>query len=206
MGKDLRTKANLNTVVLEGDMSHSARVAAVQSFRDGTQDVLVATDVAARGLDVLGVTHVFNYSLGISIESYVHRCGRTGRAGRFGVAHTFVTGGDERLTPEAEAVRRAAHGSGWHRPAKRGLHPAEQQTPHKRKFGRQHTRHTSSTEAARGNRGTQCQTLVCAAISPPIAAAPDKIRLRALRSLPCLFWISKLSLNPLVCWKRRATA
>jgi ATP-dependent RNA helicase DBP3 len=100
MGKDLRTKANLNTVVLEGDMSHSARVAAVQSFRDGTQDVLVATDVAARGLDVLGVTHVFNYSLGISIESYVHRCGRTGRAGRFGVAHTFVTGGDERLTPE----------------------------------------------------------------------------------------------------------
>jgi len=101
MGKDLRAKGIAN-VVLEGDMSQSARFAAIEAFRNGTQErrVLVATDVAARGLDVLGVSHVFNYSLGISIESYIHRCGRTGRAGRFGIAHTFVVKGDEKLSPE----------------------------------------------------------------------------------------------------------
>eukprot|EP00978_Attheya_sp_CCMP212_P015887 scaffold41094_cov35-Attheya_sp.AAC.2 len=72
--------------------------------------VLVATDVAARGLDVLGISHVFNYSLGISIESYIHRSGRTGRAGRFGVAHTFVVKGlDEKLTPELCVVLKQAN-------------------------------------------------------------------------------------------------
>jgi superfamily II DNA/RNA helicase len=112
MGKDLRAKGIAN-VVLEGDMSQSARVAAIEAFRNGTQGrrVLVATDVAARGLDVLSVSHVFNYSLGISIESYIHRCGRTGRAGRFGVAHTFVVKGDEKLTPELCMVLRKANQS-----------------------------------------------------------------------------------------------
>lgn len=112
MGKDLRSK-NIANVVLEGDMSQSARVAAIEAFRNGTQGrrVLVATDVAARGLDVLSVSHVFNYSLGISIESYIHRCGRTGRAGRFGVAHTFVVKGDEKLTPELCMVLRKANQS-----------------------------------------------------------------------------------------------
>jgi superfamily II DNA/RNA helicase len=70
---------------------------------------LVATDVAARGLD-FNVSHVFNYSVGISIESYIHRCGRTGRAGRFGVAHTFVVKGvDEKLTPELCVILRQAN-------------------------------------------------------------------------------------------------
>jgi superfamily II DNA/RNA helicase len=103
IGKDLKSKAGIANVVLEGDMSQSARVAAIEAFRNATQGrrVLVATDVAARGLDVLSVSHVFNYSLGISIESYIHRCGRTGRAGRFGVAQTFVVKGvDEKLSPE----------------------------------------------------------------------------------------------------------
>jgi ATP-dependent RNA helicase DBP3 len=111
MGKDLHSKGIAN-VVLEGDMSQSARVAAIEAFRNGTQGrrVLVATDVAARGLDVLSVSHVFNYSLGISIESYIHRCGRTGRAGRFGVAHTFVVKGvDEKLSPELCSVLKQAN-------------------------------------------------------------------------------------------------
>mmetsp|Transcript_13998 Transcript_13998/g.25314 ORF Transcript_13998/g.25314 Transcript_13998/m.25314 type:complete len:613 (-) Transcript_13998:106-1944(-) len=111
MGKDLRPKGIAN-VVLEGDMSQSARAAAIEAFRNGKQGlrVLVATDVAARGLDVLGISHVFNYSLGISIESYIHRSGRTGRAGRFGVAHTFVVKGlDEKLTPELCVVLKQAN-------------------------------------------------------------------------------------------------
>ena len=112
IGKDLKSKAGIANVVLEGDMSQSARVAAIRAFRNATQGrrVLVATDVAARGLDVLSVSHVFNYSLGISIESYIHRCGRTGRAGRFGVAHTFVVKDvDENLSPELCGVLHKAN-------------------------------------------------------------------------------------------------
>eukprot|EP00929_Paragymnodinium_shiwhaense_P096459 TRINITY_DN58049_c0_g1_i2.p1 TRINITY_DN58049_c0_g1~~TRINITY_DN58049_c0_g1_i2.p1 ORF type:complete len:684 (-),score=128.80 TRINITY_DN58049_c0_g1_i2:8-2059(-) len=81
---------------LQGDMSQAARSAALQRFRDTESGVLVATDVAARGLDVGGVKHVVNFSLGLSMDSYVHRIGRCGRAGRQGTAVTFVTDGDER--------------------------------------------------------------------------------------------------------------
>src|SRR5690606_7510084 len=62
-----------------------------RKFRDGSIDVLVATDVAARGLDVSGVTHVINFDLPQDPESYVHRIGRTGRAGKEGTAWSFVT-------------------------------------------------------------------------------------------------------------------
>jgi len=109
LGKDLRTKANIANVVLEGDMSQSARVAAIEAFCNGTQ-VLVATDIASRGLHVPNVSHVFNYSLGTSIESYIHRCGRTGRAGRFGVATTFVVKGiDEKLSPQLRSLLQEAN-------------------------------------------------------------------------------------------------
>ncbi|MFO7197247.1 C-terminal helicase domain-containing protein, partial [Enterococcus faecium] len=59
-------------------------------FKEGKIDVLVATDVAARGLDISGVTHVYNYDIPQDPESYVHRIGRTGRAGKEGMAITFV--------------------------------------------------------------------------------------------------------------------
>jgi len=111
VGKDLKAKGIAN-VVLEGDMSQSARAAAIETFRHGKEGrrILVATDVAARGLDILTISHVFNYSLGISIESYIHRCGRTGRAGRFGVAHTFVVKGvDENLSPDLVGVLHQAN-------------------------------------------------------------------------------------------------
>ena len=76
---------------LHGDLSQNQRDAVMRKFREGSIDVLVATDVAARGLDVTGVTHVINFDLPQDPESYVHRIGRTGRAGREGVAWTFVT-------------------------------------------------------------------------------------------------------------------
>jgi len=76
---------------LHGDLSQNQRDMVMRKFRDGSIDVLVATDVAARGLDVSGVTHVFNFDLPQDPESYVHRIGRTGRAGKEGVAITFVT-------------------------------------------------------------------------------------------------------------------
>ncbi|MCM3340387.1 DEAD/DEAH box helicase [Paenibacillus sp. MER TA 81-3] len=76
---------------LHGDLSQNQRDNVMRKFRDGSIDVLVATDVAARGLDVSGVTHVINFDLPQDPESYVHRIGRTGRAGKEGSAWSFVT-------------------------------------------------------------------------------------------------------------------
>lgn len=76
---------------LHGDLSQNQRDAVMRKFRDGSIDVLVATDVAARGLDVSGVSHVINFDLPQDPESYVHRIGRTGRAGKEGEAWTFVS-------------------------------------------------------------------------------------------------------------------
>lgn len=75
---------------VHGDLGQGARERALRAFRAGKVDVLVATDVAARGLDVSGVTHVINYDCPEDSETYVHRIGRTGRAGASGVAVTFV--------------------------------------------------------------------------------------------------------------------
>jgi ATP-dependent RNA helicase DeaD len=76
---------------IHGDLTQAKRDSVLRQFRDGTIDVLVATDVAARGLDISGVTHVFNFDIPQDTESYVHRTGRTGRAGKSGLAITFVT-------------------------------------------------------------------------------------------------------------------
>ncbi|MGE5830651.1 MAG: DEAD/DEAH box helicase [Micromonosporaceae bacterium] len=75
---------------VHGDLGQGARERALRAFRNGKVDVLVATDVAARGLDVTGVTHVINYDCPEDADTYIHRIGRTGRAGATGVAVTFV--------------------------------------------------------------------------------------------------------------------
>jgi len=79
---------------LHGDMSQKQRDKVMQGFRAGTVEILVATDVAGRGLDVNNVEAVFNYDLPRDDEDYVHRIGRTGRAGKSGIAFSFVTGRD----------------------------------------------------------------------------------------------------------------
>ncbi|MFL8936062.1 DEAD/DEAH box helicase [Rossellomorea oryzaecorticis] len=75
---------------LHGDLSQAKREAVMKKFRDAKIQLLIATDVAARGLDVEGVTHVFNYDIPEDVESYIHRIGRTGRAGNDGLAITFA--------------------------------------------------------------------------------------------------------------------
>lgn len=75
---------------LHGDLSQQKRDTVVRQFKEGTIDILVATDVAARGLDISGVTHVYNFDMPQDPETYVHRVGRTGRAGQTGMAMTFV--------------------------------------------------------------------------------------------------------------------
>ncbi len=76
---------------IHGDLNQAKRDSVLRKFKNGLIDVLVATDVAARGLDISGVTHVYNFDLPQDPESYVHRIGRTGRAGKSGVAVTFAT-------------------------------------------------------------------------------------------------------------------
>ncbi|RNB79814.1 DEAD/DEAH box helicase [Brevibacillus nitrificans] len=76
---------------LHGDLSQAKREAVMKRFRESRIQFLVATDVAARGLDVEGVTHVFNYDIPEDVDSYIHRIGRTGRAGERGIAFTLVT-------------------------------------------------------------------------------------------------------------------
>jgi superfamily II DNA/RNA helicase len=79
---------------LHGDMAQVARERAMKRFRDGKVEILVATDVAARGIDVVGITHVINHTCPEDENTYVHRIGRTGRAGATGVAITFVDWAD----------------------------------------------------------------------------------------------------------------
>jgi superfamily II DNA/RNA helicase len=79
-----------NASALHGDMSQEAREKSMIAFRTGKKDILVATEVAARGIDVDDVTHVINYSVPEDEKAYLHRVGRTGRAGRLGIAVTFV--------------------------------------------------------------------------------------------------------------------
>jgi ATP-dependent RNA helicase DeaD len=76
---------------IHGDLSQAKRLSVLKKFKQGTIEVLVATDVAARGLDISGVTHVYNFDIPQDPESYVHRIGRTGRAGKEGIAMLFVT-------------------------------------------------------------------------------------------------------------------
>ena len=79
-----------NAAALHGDMSQEARERSMAAFRAGKKDILVATEVAARGIDVDDVTHVINYTVPEDEKAYLHRVGRTGRAGRTGIAVTFV--------------------------------------------------------------------------------------------------------------------
>ncbi|MEK9987260.1 MAG: DEAD/DEAH box helicase [Aquiluna sp.] len=83
-----------NAAPLHGDMAQVARERSMAAFRSGKKDVLVATEVAARGIDVDDVTHVINYSVPEDEKAYLHRTGRTGRAGKLGVAVTFVDWAD----------------------------------------------------------------------------------------------------------------
>jgi len=82
---------------IHGDKSQVDRIAALQAFKAGTTPILVATDVAARGLDIPNVEYVINFAFPLTIEDYVHRIGRTGRAGKKGVSHTLFSDFDKHL-------------------------------------------------------------------------------------------------------------
>lgn len=97
-------EANVACEAIHGDINQLKRERTLKKFREGGVRVLVATDVAARGLDVPAVSHVINYDLPSNPEEYVHRIGRTGRAGRSGVALSFIAEDERHLVREIERI------------------------------------------------------------------------------------------------------
>ena len=149
LGKKLE-KAGYRCASLQGNLSQGRRQAALEGFRDGTFRILVATDIAARGIDVTRVSHVINYDIPSTPDAYIHRIGRTGRATRSGEAFTFITGEDKDMvrainqTLGAPIERRTLPDFDYDVapliPKRKGPHPAR---------GRQ----TKKTKPAHGSKG-----------------------------------------------------
>ncbi len=99
--------AGCRATSLQGNLSQYQRQAALDGFRAGSFDVLVATDIAARGIDVLGISHVINYDMPDSTDAYINRIGRTGRVGKTGDAFTFVTNEDMAMVRALEHLLNA---------------------------------------------------------------------------------------------------
>jgi len=97
-------KAGYKAASLQGNLSQNRRQAALDGFRDGSYQILVATDIAARGIDVSSISHVINYDIPDTADAYTHRIGRTGRAAKTGDAFTFVAREDEPLVKSIERV------------------------------------------------------------------------------------------------------
>ena len=117
-------RSGVDAAVIHGDRTQEQRFQALESFRSGKTRVLVATDVAARGIDVAGISHVVNYDVPMKAEDYVHRIGRTGRADASGSAWTLVAPQDESMATRIQRVvnrpieRRSVDGVDAGRPAK----------------------------------------------------------------------------------------
>jgi superfamily II DNA/RNA helicase len=139
-----------NAAPIHGDLDQSVRTRTLDGFRDGTLHVLVASDVAARGLDIPAVSHVFNFDVPSHPEDYVHRIGRTGRAGRSGKAITLLGPNDAKYLGGVEALiggpiprgvnpvavddsepAEAAPTEAIERPARRGRGPRRSEKPEK---------------------------------------------------------------------------
>ena len=136
-------KHEVEAVAMHGDKSQGQRERALARFEDGAVDVLVATDVAARGIDVAGITHVVNFDAPGDRDAYVHRVGRTGRAGRSGTGISFVLG------DQASEMRRIARDlglAGEFDRAGREAAPAEQAPPAPQRRPRKRRRRRSRTK------------------------------------------------------------
>ena len=103
IGQQLET-AGYKAASLQGNLSQNKRQEALDGFRSGKYQILVATDIAARGIDVSSISHVVNYDIPDTVDAYTHRIGRTGRAAKTGDAFTFVTREDEPLVRSIERV------------------------------------------------------------------------------------------------------
>jgi ATP-dependent RNA helicase RhlE len=103
LARDL-ARQNIRAAALQGNMSQNQRQKALDGFKNGKVDILVATDVASRGIDVADITHVINFDMPDTVDAYTHRIGRTGRVDATGEARTFVEADDEPLVRQVEKL------------------------------------------------------------------------------------------------------
>ena len=136
-------RAGFRAAQIQGNLSQYQRQAALDGFRDGTYKVLVATDIAARGIDVLRISHVINYDMPEDTDAYTHRIGRTGRGEKNGDALTFVTSADDTMVRTIERVlktaleRRQLQGFDYTQPAPEGPLPRRPANAGRRPFRRE---------------------------------------------------------------------
>jgi superfamily II DNA/RNA helicase len=177
-------KHGFSVGALHGDMDQSARTAALDQFRKGEIPLLVASDVAARGLDIPAVSHVFNFDVPHHADDYVHRIGRTGRAGRAGTAISIVTPLDqksmiaiEKLTgqtvPRADNVTTEARPQG-DAPTQTSDGDAEQPREPRTRGGRKPRREREPRRSNGGGRAPSPQVPV-AAFTPPVSAPASRV-------------------------------
>jgi ATP-dependent RNA helicase RhlE len=156
LARDLE-KIKYRAVALQGNMSQSARDRAMERFRRGKYDILVATDVAARGIDVDQVSHVINFDAPGTPETYTHRIGRTGRSERSGTAYTFATPGDASMVSAIERMIGTSivrsEVDGFTVPEPKPGSRVGRDAPHRRpSHGRSGGSHTGSRPESRGRR------------------------------------------------------
>jgi superfamily II DNA/RNA helicase len=170
-------KHGFDAAPIHGDLDQSVRTRTLDGFRDGSLRILVASDVAARGLDIPAVSHVFNFDVPSHAEDYVHRIGRTGRAGRKGKALTLATPADEKYTDAIEALLQ--------KPLPRGETPAVEadERPARDRKARDGEKGERAPKRARGARPApesaestaEPAAEPTAEIAQPAAPAPDPV-------------------------------
>src|SRR5690242_15822145 len=139
-----------SAIALHGDMDQSARTAALDQFRRGEVKLLVASDVAARGLDIPAVSHVFNFDVPHHPDDYVHRIGRTGRAGRSGTAITIVAPADSKAVAAIEQL--TGQTIDWAEAPKAPHEPRKQPHAPSRHESREHSRQRNRSRASHHER------------------------------------------------------
>jgi superfamily II DNA/RNA helicase len=122
-------RGHLNVGQIQGDMAQSERISELDRFKNDEINILVASDVAARGLDIKGVSHVFNYDVPWHPDDYVHRIGRTGRAGKTGIAITMVTSADAESIDNIQKLTGTKIAEMGDAPAAAAAEPGEERAP-----------------------------------------------------------------------------
>ncbi|MBN1583975.1 MAG: DEAD/DEAH box helicase [Anaerolineae bacterium] len=161
LARDLE-KCKYRASALQGNMSQNQRQKAIDGFRDGKYDILVATDIAARGIDVTKITHVINFDIPNTVDAYTHRIGRTGRVDETGEAYTFVAEADDQMVRAIEKTlgtrieRRRVPGFDYgdfgpesYSQQRDSHQPRQTQSGRRSNQGRDHTAHAQSLARSR---------------------------------------------------------
>ena len=168
-------KYGYDAAPIHGDLEQSQRTRTLEAFRDGKLRLLVASDVAARGLDIPAVSHVFNYDLPSHAEDYVHRIGRTGRAGRLGTAISISTPSDEKYLTAIEALLKTSlpRGETPGAAAPKAVDPAEAGPEERKPASRQRSRRGKRDDSEQKSEKTPEAT---AAPRPAETPTPEAVK------------------------------